>query len=213
MTWTRARQRNSPTGTDRWRRTSICCSGCATGEFEDGRAHAAGQDRHGASEPGDARSDPLSRASRRHHHRTGRRLVHLPDVRLRPLPVATRSRGSPTRFCTLEFLSITARSTTGCIQNAARDCPRTTRSRSSSRGSTSRYTVMSKRILLQSRRARLRRPAGTIRGCRRSERACAVAATRPRRMRASLPRQGGRREVRDNTIELARLEALRCATS
>ena len=81
------------------------------GEFPDGAAHAARQDRHGVAQHEHARPGHVPHPARRAPpHR--RQVVHLSDVRLRPRPVATRSRASRTRSARWSSKTI-ARSTTG----------------------------------------------------------------------------------------------------
>ena len=94
-------------------------------------ARAAREDRHGLAEPQPARShdvpDPQGGASP-----DGRRVVHLPDVRLRPRPVGLDREASRTRSARWSTRT-TGRCTTGSSTSSAS----ITRSRSSSRGSTS----------------------------------------------------------------------------
>ena len=56
------------------------------GEFPDGIARAARQNRHGLAQPQHARSGDVPHPPR-HASPHRRRVVHLPDVRLRPRPV------------------------------------------------------------------------------------------------------------------------------
>ena len=101
------------------------------GEFKDGDVRAAGQDRHGLPEHRDARPRDLPHQARGPlPHR--KRLVHLPDVRLHPLPFGLPSRASPTPSARWSSRT-TARSTTG---SWSRSKPPATRSRSNSPGST-----------------------------------------------------------------------------
>ena len=75
------------------------------------RPRAARQDRHGLAEHQPARPRALPHRPR-DAPAHGRRVVHLPDVRLRARPVATRSRASRTRSARSSS-RITGRSTTG----------------------------------------------------------------------------------------------------
>ena len=100
------------------------------GEFPGRLAHPARQDRHGVAQPEHARSGDVPHPARRASpHR--RQVVHLPDVRFRARPVATRS--SASRIPSARWSSrITGRSTTGTSSSWASII----RSRSSSTGST-----------------------------------------------------------------------------
>ena len=91
------------------------------------RAHAARQDRHGLAQHEPARPGDVPHPAR-HAPPHRRHVVHLSDVRLRPRPVATPSRGSPTRSARWSTRT-TARCTTGSSTSWAS----TTRARSSSR--------------------------------------------------------------------------------
>ena len=115
----------------------------------------------------------------------GRRLVHLPDVRLRarpvgrdrgrdPLDLHARVRGPPAA------LRLADRAPAG---------PVTSPTSTSSRGSTSPTPCCRSGVLLRARAARATSAAGTTRGCRRS-RASAGAASRPRGSATSRPRSG-----------------------
>jgi len=78
------------------------------GEFPDGRTSAR-EDRHGARNM--KMRDPLLYRSATRRTTAGRRLVPLPDVRLRH-PLSDAIEGVTHSICTLEF-GTTGRSTTG----------------------------------------------------------------------------------------------------
>jgi hypothetical protein len=80
----------APTATARWPRTSTCSAACAPASSPTARGCCA---RRSTWPPNMNLRDPLLyRIRHAHHHRTGARLVHLPDVRLRARPVR-RDRG------------------------------------------------------------------------------------------------------------------------
>ena len=132
------------------------------GEFPDGVADAAGEDRHGLAQlqparPGDVPHPPRPPPPHRRH------VVHLPDVRLRARPVATRSRASRTRSARWSSRT-TARSTTGSSTSWASSAPQQIEFARLNLT----YTVMSKRKLLQLVQEKASSAAGTTRACRRS---------------------------------------------
>ena len=93
--------RNSPTATARSRRTCDLFEGMRARRLRRRRVRAAREDRHGVAEHQPARPDalphPQSRASA-----YGRRVVHLPDVRLRA-QLSDAVEGITHSLCTLEF--------------------------------------------------------------------------------------------------------------
>ena len=106
------------------------------------------------------------------HHRTGEQVVHLPDVRLRPRPVAIPSSASPTPSARWNS-RITGRSTIGIVEQLGIYHPQQIEFDRLNLT----YTLLSKRKLLHAGAGRPRAAAGTIRACRRSP-ASAAAATR-----------------------------------
>ena len=101
------------------------------GEFADGAARAAREDRHGVAQPQHARSDAVP-DSPRDASPDRRCLVHLPDVRLRASAVR-RARAASRIRCARWSSRIIGRSTTGWWPIWSRPIPTSVRSRSSSR--------------------------------------------------------------------------------
>ncbi len=95
----------------RWRRTSTCSSGCARGEFADG-AHVLRAKIDMASPNMKMRDPLLYRIRHAAPLSHGRRVVHLPDVRLCAPAVRCDRRASRTRSARWN-LRTTARSTIG----------------------------------------------------------------------------------------------------
>ncbi len=106
------------------------------GEFADGSARAARQDRHGLGQHQPARSGHLPHQAR-HAPQHRRHLVHLPDVHLRPSRSRMRWRTSPIRSARSNSRT-SGPSTTGCSTSWPRAgcCNGRCRSRSSSPAST-----------------------------------------------------------------------------
>ena len=127
-----------------------------------------------------------------------RQVVHLPDVRLRPRPVAIRSKASRTPSARWNSRT-TARSTTGSSSELGIFPPQQIEFARLNLT----YTVMSKRKLLQlvqgGPRQRLGRSAHAD-----HLRACAAAATRPRRSATSATRIGVAKT--DSIVDMALLE-------
>ena len=116
-----------------------------SGRISRWRAHLAREDRHGVAQHLAARSGALSHPARRaSSHR--RQMVHLSDVRLRALPERLHR-----RHHALD-LHARVRGAPAALRLAPRQSARRRsrcRTNTSSRGSISTYTVMSKRKLLQ----------------------------------------------------------------
>ena len=128
----------------RSRRTSTCSSACAQGEFPDGaRVLRAKIDmaspQHQPARPRDVPHPP------RHPSAHGRRVVHLPDLRLRARPVG-RHRGHHPLASARSSSRTTGRSTTGSSRTCP--CPRG-RARYEFARLNLTYTVLSKRFLLR----------------------------------------------------------------
>ena len=144
------------------------------GEFPDGHAHPAGEDRHGAPELQHARPGHVPHPARAN---TTTRATSGASTRCTTMPTANpiRLRASRTRSARWSSRT-TARCTTGTSQNigiyrSAADRIRPAQS----------HLYGSQQAAADSTRAqRNMLTAGTIRGCRPSP-ACAAAATRPRR--------------------------------
>ena len=150
---------------------------------------AARQDRHGVAQPQPARPGDLPHPAR-HASSDRRRVVHLPDVRLRARHLGLRSRASRTRSARWSS-RITGRSTTGCVDNLP--VPSKPRQIEFARLNLT-YTVMSKRKLLQLVQE------GLVSGLGRSadadaSSACGGAATRRSRS-ATSPRGSAWRSAR-----------------
>ena len=127
----RAGQEQPVSATAASRRTSTCSSRMQKGEFPDGaRTLRAKIDM--ASPNLNLRDPVMYRILHAHAPPHRRQVVHLPDVRLRARPVATRSRGITHSICTLEFENHRPLYD-WFMQRAGHLC---TRSRSSSPGST-----------------------------------------------------------------------------
>ena len=163
------------------------------------RARAARQDRHGVAQHEHARPGALPHPPRAPPpHR--RRLVHLPDVRLRARPDRTPSRASRTRICTLEFED--HRPLYDWCLDAARllgDRPAADRVRAAQPDLHGHEQAK----LLAAGRRRGTSTAGTTRACPPC-RACAAAATRPRRSAPSAAHR--RRQGRTACVEIELLE-------
>ena len=129
--------------TGRSRRTSTCSRACAPASSPTAPA-CCGPDRHGRAQHQPARPGALPDPARRPPAH-GRRLVHLSDCTTSPTGSPTPSRASRTRSARSSSRT-TGRSTTGSSTTCrCRRGPTST----SSRGSSSRYTVLSKRVLLR----------------------------------------------------------------
>ena len=162
------------------------------------RARAAREDRHGVAEHEHARPDALPdppRAASPHR----RRVVHLPDVRLRA-PARGRDRGHHALA-----LHARVRGPPPALRLGARD-----RSRPSTRPQQIEFARLNLDLhgdeqaqAAAARAGEARRAAGTIRACRRSP-ACAAAATRRRRSATSATRIGVAKK--ENVIDVALLE-------
>ena len=165
--------RRAPTGTGRWRRTST--SSADAGRRVRGRRRVLRAKIDMASRNLNLRDPVLYRIRKATHHRTGRPVVHLPDVRLCALH-SDALEGITHSLCTLEFEDHRPLYDWFLRRRSAS----TTRSRSSSRGSNVSHTVMSKRQAARSSWRRATSAAGTTRECRRCA-GCAGAGTRRRR--------------------------------
>ena len=194
----RARHATRPGATGRSTRTSTCSRGCARASSPTARASCARRIDMASPEHQPARPGPVPDRPR-HPPADRRRLVHLPDLRLRarpvgrdrgrdPLDLHPRVRGPPAA------LRLAASSTCRCpstpapdrVRPAQPDLHRPVQARSCC-GSSTRATCA----------------AGTTRGCRRSP-ACAGAASRPRASATSRPMIGVAKA--DSVIEVGQLE-------
>ena len=173
------------------------------GEFPDGAHVLRAKIDMALAEHEDARPGAVPHPQAPTHHRTGDAWCIYPMYDFAH-GLSDAIEGITHSICTLEFEN--HRPLYDWFLDNARAC-RAARSRSSSRGSTSTYTVMSKRKLLELVQRRARRAAGTIRACRRSP-ACAGAATRPRRIRDFCERIGVAK-TRQRSIDVGAARALR----
>jgi glutaminyl-tRNA synthetase len=198
----RAGSRRARTATAASRRTSTCSAGCARASSRWARTCCARRStwlaQHQPARPGDLPHPPRAPSPHR------RRVVHLPDVRLRA-PIEDALENITHSICTLEFedhrplydwlLGSSPTSVNSCAPAAAAVRVRATQPH------------VHRAVQAQAHPAR-RRPgtstAGTTRACRRSS-ARGVAATRPRRSACSPSASACRKRIVDRDDDAGRL--------
>ena len=169
----------------------------ARGRVPERRARPAREDRHGRAEHQPARPGPVpDRPREPPAHR--RRLVHLPDLRLRPRPVRRdRGRHPLDLHARVRGPSAAVRLADRAPAGAVATAPvRVRPAQPDAHGAVEARPA-------SARRPRATSAAGTTRGCRRS-RACAGAASRPRASATSRRRSASRRPTASIEIGHAR---------